>query len=100
MLLFSAEKGEIFVSTINGSNLLAANFVGDFISNMAGPCALKKNKHLRILFRVIHHKSFSYYPKNDLISNPQNSKLTKTILSSFTVLPSSATTGSHVQKIP
>ena len=57
MLLFSAEKGEIFVSTINGSNLLAANFVGDFISNMAGPCALKKNKHLRILFRVIHNMS-------------------------------------------
>ena len=63
------------------------NFTRDFISNISEPCVWRNN-HLRIPFRVIHNKSSSQYPKNDLISNSQNSKLTMTILLSFTILPS------------
>ena len=80
-----------FLFTMKRDNLLTTTLPEIFKSNMSEPCVWRNN-HLRILFRVIHHKSFSYYLKNDLISNPQNSKLTMTILLSFTVLPS---VGSH-----
>ena len=76
-----------FLFTIKSANLLTATLPEIFKSNMSEPCVWRNN-HLRIPFRVIHHKSFSYCPKNDRISNPQNSKLTITILFSFPVLPS------------
>ena len=76
-----------FLFTIKRANLLTATLPEIFKSNMSEPCVWRNN-HLRTPFRVIHQKSFSYCPKNDQKSNPQNSKLTMTILFSFPVLPS------------